>query len=175
MQYTVIRTRRRTMCLQILADGSVCIRAPLHTADAVIRSFAEKHAGWIEEKTRLARQRAAREATVTPEQEQVLRRMAKQKLPELTARYADRMGVQPAGVRITGAKTRFGSCSGQNRICYSWRLLLYPEEAVEYVVVHELAHIRHKNHGKEFYAAVAAVMPDYRRRAALLKMPADTD
>ena len=58
------------------------------------------------------------------------------------------MGLTPAAVTITGARKRFGSCSASNRICYSWRLMQYPEAAVDYVVVHELAHIVHKDHSR---------------------------
>ena len=78
------------------------------------------------------------------------------------------MGVTPAGVKITSARTRFGSCSGKNSLCFSWRLMLYPPQAIDYVVVHEMAHIRHHNHSKDFWAFVASVMPDYRERQALL-------
>ena len=85
------------------------------------------------------------------------------------AHFAAILGVQPAGIRITSAKKRFGSCSGTDHLCFSWRLMLYPNEAVDYVVVHELAHIREKNHSPAFYNVVAAVLPDYKRRAALLR------
>ena len=79
------------------------------------------------------------------------------------------MNLHPTGVTITGAEKRFGSCSAKNRICYSWRLMAYPEAAIDYVVVHELAHIRHKNHGKEFYACIESILPDWRTRRGLLK------
>ena len=95
--------------------------------------------------------------------------MASDILPKLTERYSEIMGVHPAGVRITGAKTRFGSCSSKNTICFSYLLMLYPREAVEYVVVHELAHIRHHDHSAAFYREVAAVLPDYRERSRLLR------
>ena len=72
-------------------------------------------------------------------------------------------------VTITGAEKRFGSCSARNSICFSWRLMQYPDEAVDYVVVHELAHIQEKNHGRAFYALVGRYMPDWRERRALLK------
>ena len=61
------------------------------------------------------------------------------------------------------------SCSGKNRLCFSWRLMDYPEEAIDYVVVHELAHIRHHNHSRDFYALVASILPDYKERQALLR------
>ncbi|MBR7150378.1 MAG: M48 family metallopeptidase, partial [Oscillospiraceae bacterium] len=65
--------------------------------------------------------------------------------------------------------TRFGSCSGKNALSFSWRLMQYPMEAVDYVVVHELAHIREHNHSSAFYAIVERYLPDWRERAALLK------
>lgn len=90
-------------------------------------------------------------------------------LPPLVERYAARMGVHPAGITITGARTRFGSCSPKNRLCFSFRLMEYPPPAIEYVVVHELAHIRHKNHGLDFYREISRVLPDWQARSALLK------
>ena len=68
------------------------------------------------------------------------------------AYYSEQMGLYPTQVRITGARTRFGSCSSQGHICFSWRLMQYPPEAIDYVVVHELAHLRYMSHGAEFYA-----------------------
>ena len=72
-------------------------------------------------------------------------------------------------VRITGARTRFGSCSSQAHICFSWRLMQYPPEAIDYVVVHEMAHLRYMNHGAEFYAFIARYLPDWKTRRALLR------
>ena len=83
--------------------------------------------------------------------------------------YASLMGLRPAGISITGARTRFGSCSAKNRICFSWRLMRYPEAAIDYVVVHELAHIRHKDHSPAFYDCIARILPDWRERRALLR------
>ena len=99
----------------------------------------------------------------------VLRQRAKEVLPGKVTHYAAIMGVVPTSVKITAAKSRFGSCSGKNGICFSLYLMQYPEEAIDYVVVHELAHIRHHDHSSAFYAEVAKVMPDYRARMKLLK------
>ena len=85
------------------------------------------------------------------------------------AYWAARMGVEPAGITITAARTRFGSCSGKNRLSFSLYLMDYPAEAIEYVVVHELAHIRHHDHSTAFYGEVARYLPDWRARRALLK------
>lgn len=85
------------------------------------------------------------------------------------AYYSERMGLYPTQVRITGARTRFGSCGSQGHICFSWRLMQYPPEAIDYVVVHELAHLRYMNHGAEFYALIARYLPDWKARRALLR------
>ena len=90
-------------------------------------------------------------------------------LPGKVAHYAAIMGVTPTSVKITAARTRFGSCSGKNGICFSLYLMQYPEAAIDYVVVHELAHIRHHDHSPAFYAQVARVLPDYKARQCLLK------
>ena len=94
---------------------------------------------------------------------------AKTILPPKIEHYAALMGVAPTRVTITGARTRFGSCSGRNAISFSWRLMQYPEEAIDYVVVHELAHIRHHDHSAAFYRFIASVMPDHKARRALLR------
>ena len=87
----------------------------------------------------------------------------------LAKREIGLMGLRPAGITITGARTRFGSCSSKRRISFSFRLMQYPPEAIDYVVVHELAHLRHMNHSAQFYALIEQYMPDYKVRRAMLK------
>ena len=94
---------------------------------------------------------------------------AKNYLPGRVVHFSTLMGLTPAGIKITGAATRYGSCSSKNRLCFSWRLMRYPDEAIDAVVVHELAHIAHKNHGRDFYDCINSVMPDYVLRKKLLK------
>lgn len=85
------------------------------------------------------------------------------------AYYSARMGLVPTGLKVTSARRRYGSCSGKNSLCFSCFLMRSPMEAIDAVVVHELAHIRYKNHGPEFYALVESILPDYRTRKALLQ------
>jgi hypothetical protein len=80
--------------------------------------------------------------------------------------YANKIG-------ITAAKTRWGSCSGRNNINFSWRLMMAEPEVIDYVIVHELAHIKEKNHGKQFWRLVEKYEPDYRERKNKLKQLAD--
>ena len=169
MDYTLIRSSRRTMALEITRDGRLLVRAPQCAPQAVIDRFVASHADWIAAHLEKQRQRAQSHPPLTEDEIAALRQKARDILPGRVAHYTGRMGVTPTGVKITGAKTRFGSCSAKNSLCFSLYLMAYPDAAVDYVVVHELAHIRHKNHSPAFYAEVARVMPDYRERRKLLK------
>ena len=154
--WELIRSSRRTLALEITRDGRVVVRAPMGASRAQVEEFVSRHGAWIDK--HLAIQQKRRVA-----------HRAREQLPEKAARYGALMGLTPAGITITGAEHRFGSCSGKNRICFSWRLMGYPEEAIDYVVVHELAHIRHKDHSKAFYSLVEQYLPDWRERRALLR------
>ena len=172
IEYTLIRSSRRTLALEITRDLQVIVRAPLWCPQREIDRFVDSRRDWIADKMALQQRRADARAAMepTPEQEVILRRRAAELIPQRVAYYAPLMGVTPTGIKITSARTRFGSCSGKNSLCFSWRLMLYSPAAVDYVVVHELAHIRHHNHSREFWNFVESVMPDYPARQSLLKM-----
>ena len=171
VEYTLIRSSRRTLALEITRDLQVLVRAPKRCSLRQIEDFVSRHEDWIREHSAIQARRAAAEAAraVTPEREQELRRLAAEYVPQRVAVYAPLVGVTPTGIKITSAKRRFGSCSGKNSLCFSWRLMLYPKEAIDYVVAHELCHIRYHDHSAAFWAAVARVMPDYKQRQALLR------
>ncbi len=170
MEYTLIYEKRKTVSLKVASDLSVVVKAPKGLPRAEIDSFVSAHKLWIEKAKARQEKRTETENALTNERVAELRARAAETIPKRVAFYAKIMGVQPSGIKITSAKTRFGSCSGKNSLCFSWRLMLYPPEAVDYVVVHELAHIREKNHSPAFYAVVAAVLPDYKAREQLLKL-----
>ena len=90
-------------------------------------------------------------------------------LQERVATIAESMQVSPAGVKVTSAKTRWGSCSGTDHLNFSWRLIMCPPEVVDYVVVHELCHILHKNHSKSFWESVGRVDVLYQEHENWLK------
>ncbi len=167
--YTLIRSDRRTLEISVRNGPELVIRAPRRMPDAQIEDFMERRRDWIEAHMAARAERQKAERTVTAEEENILRERAKADLCARTEHFAAIMGVCPAGVKITSAKSRWGSCSPKNSVCYSWRLMLEPPEAIDYVVVHELAHIRYKNHGGEFHRFVASVLPDWRERERLLR------
>lgn len=98
-----------------------------------------------------------------------LKNNAKRIFTEVTAQTAMRMGVSYQSVSVNSARRRWGSCSGENAIHYSFRLLYAPKEVIEYVVVHELAHTKHKNHSKAFWLEVEKYVPDWKEKRNWLK------
>lgn len=168
MDYELRRSDRRTVGLEV-RGGRLIVRAPRDIPRAELERLLAGHAAWIERA--LAREAARRAAHPEPDEaaRAALLERARAVLPGRVAHYAAVMGLYPAGITITGARTRFGSCSAKGRLCFSWRLMQYPPEAVDYVVVHELAHLVHRNHGRAFYALVERILPDYRERQRLLR------
>lgn len=168
-EYKLIRSNRKTITLHITVDCEIIVRAPNSCSRQKIDKYVSEATDWIE-KT-LVKQRKKLENKVTLDEETVkkLKKLAGEVLPKKTELFAEKMGVEYGTVKITSAQKRFGSCNAENNICYSYILMLYPEEAIDYVVVHELAHTVYHNHGSQFYSFIESVMPDYKQRDKLLK------
>ena len=99
----------------------------------------------------------------------IYRLLAKRDLTEKVRDYAKQMSVVPAGVKINSASTRWGSCSSKKSLNFSWRLIMAEDSVIDYVVVHELAHITEMNHSERFWSIVEGVLPDYRKSKKRLK------
>ena len=167
--YTLIRARRRTMSLQLDRDGNAVVRAPYGVKKEFIDRFVAEHEGWLTSAREKQQARHLAHPEPTDEERKALIARAKEYLPMRVDYWSGIMGLTPTGLKITSARTRFGSCSGKNSLCFSWRLMQSPREAIDYVVVHELAHIRHHDHSPAFYALIERYMPDWRERMKLLK------
>lgn len=168
MDFEVIRSRRRTMSLQIKRDGSVVVRAPLKMPIKTINEFVSKHTDWIKSKQELVKNSHYLEV-FDKKTVEALKKRLRSIIDPLIEYYSIKMGVSPTKISINSAKTRFGSCSSKKSLNFSYRLALYPYEAIEYVCVHELAHIKEMNHSKRFWQIVEDILPDYKSRKALLK------
>jgi predicted metal-dependent hydrolase len=94
---------------------------------------------------------------------------ADRKIRQRVALYAARLGVQPARVLVKSQERRWGSCGRDNTLRFNWRIIMAPLSIVDYVVVHELCHLRHSNHGSAFWDSVASVFPDYQQRRERLR------
>ena len=169
MDYKIIRSGRKTLSIEITRELELVVRAPNRASREAIEKFVVKNEKWIDEHMKRAKARAEAHPEPSEEERERYIKMAKAYLPERVAYFAELMGVKPMGITVTGAQTRFGSCSGKNRLSFSWRIMAYPPELVDYVIVHELAHIKHHDHSAAFYAFIATVMPDHEKRRKKLK------
>lgn len=177
MNYQLIRSRRKTLSIQIQADGRVIVRAPLRMPKYQIEKFLTEKQDWIDSHVQKIKLKRAQEAAnpipaLTDDQLSQLTARAKIVFHERVSHFAPLTG--PHGVtygRITirHQHTRWGSCSSRGNLNFNCLLLLAPPEVLDYVVVHELCHRIHLNHSAEFWAEVERVMPDYRRRDRWLK------
>ena len=167
--YELIRSYRRTISVEVDSSGHVLVRSPRLMPKWRIEAFVQSRQDWIARAKARQAKRREKLPEIREEDKPLYVKRAKAILPSKIDQYARQMGVEPTGLTVTSAKTRFGSCSGKNRLSFSWRLMAYPEAAIDYVVVHELAHIRYKDHSRAFYGFVESVLPDYRDRIRLLK------
>ena len=166
----LIRSARKTLALEITRDCRVLVRAPQRTSRTRIEAFVTSHEAWIRRHLEQQKQRAAAAPPLPTEADiAALKAQAYEVLPHKVAYWANIMDVSPAGIKITTARKRYGSCSPTNSLCFSCFLMHQPEPAIDLVVVHELCHIKEKNHGPRFYALLERYLPDYRERKNLLK------
>ena len=167
MNYEVVYSKRKTLALQVTRDGKLIVRAPYRTSEKKILQMIDAHKLWIERT--LERQKRAPVMTDDKEELAALTAKAKAVLPEKLKKYSAIMKLYPAAVSFGRAKTRFGCCTSEKKIIFSVYLMLYPDAAIDYVVVHELAHLKYMDHGARFYQLIGSVLPDYKERIKLLK------
>ena len=94
---------------------------------------------------------------------------AEEKIAERINYYSRNVHLFPKGIRITSAKSRWGSCSRDNRLSFSWRIVMASLAVMDYILIHELVHIREKNHSEKFWATLESILPDYRKHRLWLR------
>ena len=208
---SVVRSRRKTLTLEITREGELIVRAPFRTPDSAIEDFIREKQGWIVRKMAEIKRHPRPVAHWYEEGEMFLflggsypltfvdddrtgiRRLDRLYVPrsmepwvrsgvkhwfmreaqlivrERCAYFSMVTGLLPASVHITDAWRRWGSCTHAGTINFSWRLVQAPLRIIDYVVVHELVHLRQPDHSKKFWGKVEAILPDYRERRKWLR------
>ena len=166
MKYDVeiIRSKRKTLSLQVNAQGKVIARAPLNMKLSEIERFVNEKSAWLDKHIAAAEQRQSTAGEYEPftrEDIEELARKALEIIPERVAYYAPLVGVRYGRITVRNQLTRWGSCSGRGNLNFNCLLMLTPAEVIDSVVVHELCHIKEMNHSKRCYAEVLRVYPDY--------------
>jgi hypothetical protein len=166
------RSRRKTMSIEVTADGKVIVRAPMRMSRAVIDGFVAEKAGWIEKSLRkmeLRRENHGAQERLPQEELERLAEQAADVLAEKVRYYAQQIGVTYGRITIRNQKTRWGSCSAKGNLNFNCLLMLAPEDVQDYVVVHELCHRKQMNHSRQFWSEVERILPDYNRHRQWLK------
>lgn len=165
--YTLVRSKRKSVAIQVDENCNITVRAPLRLSQKEIERILLEKKEWLEKTIVSQREKKKNIKEYSDEYVKLLRKKAKEIIPLKVEYYAKIMQVQPVSVKINSAKKRYGSCSGTNNLNFSLYLMDKDERFIDYVVVHELAHIKHHNHSKEFYKFIEKFMPDYKERMKL--------
>ena len=165
--YTLIRSKRKSVAIQVDENCNITVRAPLRISQKEIDKILLEKKSWLEKTIISQREQKKQIKEYSEEDIKLLRKKAKEVIPQKVEYYARIMQVSPSSVKINSAKKRYGSCSGTNSLNFSLFLMDKDERFIDYVVVHELAHIKHHNHSKDFYKFIERFMPDYKDRMKL--------
>lgn len=167
--YTLIRARKRSLSLQVTSSGELVARAPLFMPKFLIDRFVDQKSAWVEKRRKeLSKPRATR---VEHFSEDKLKKHIQKEIKV----YSQQMGLRPAGIRFTHVNSYWGTCAPSGVLSFNLALRFTPAAAVSYVVVHELAHLRWKGHGKRFWDLVKKSYPQTNEMRALLRhIPRET-
>lgn len=172
----IIKSNRKTICIEVRPDGKVTVRAPISLSYEKIEAFIEANASRIEKSIEKYRSRSSNPAIggsaaskLTPEELAEIKEKAKAVIPHRVAYYAPLVGVTYGKIKIKTPKTRWGSCSSKGDLNFNALLVLMPPEVMDSVIVHELCHRKEMNHSPRFYEEVLRVMPDYHKYHGWLK------
>ena len=172
----VVRSRRKTLALEVKAPARVIVRAPMRTSQKAICEFVESHRAWIAaalarvQARQEAREQAVRqEGPLSAEDLAALAREASRIIPARVEHFAAQIGVTYGRITLRCQKTRWGSCSTAGNLNFNVLLMLAPPEVLNYVVIHELCHRLEMNHSARFWDLVTYYDPDQRLHRAWLK------
>jgi len=171
IQVKIIYSRRRSIAAQVTPDG-ILVRAPKRMSRREIHKFLVEKQDWIEKHWKKMQVRKELLEQLPPYTEDELRALvqkAKVIIPQKVKYYAPMVGVDYGRISIRKQRSRWGSCSSKGNLNFNCLLMLFPDEVIDSVVVHELCHRKHMNHSTAFYTEVERVFPEYRRCNKWLK------
>ena len=162
MEYTVIRTKRKTISITVNKDLEIMVKSPLKTSGKYLDTIVQDNMVWIENQRNKHVENKKNAISLSNDDIEKLIEEAKVVLTQKTEYFSKIMKLNYTNIRISKAKTLWGSCNYQNAISYSYRVMLLDEDCIDYIVVHELSHIKHKNHSKWFYNEIEKILPNYK-------------
>lgn len=171
LQLNIIYSSRKSIALE-LKPGVLTVRAPKGMSRREVNAFLESKRSWVEKHLAKMQERQGALECVEPITMDEIHELADKALaviPEKVKKYAPIVGVDYGRITIRNQRSCWGSCSGKGNLNFNCLLMLFSDEVIDYVVVHELCHRKHMNHSAAFYAEVERVLPEYRKCRKWLK------
>ena len=177
LPFEIKRSKRKSIGFEVKAGGDIIIKIPLHIPINKVIPVIEEKKDWIYEtylrqKDKISFEKKREEEHQDPRLqylEKKYRKAAKQYIYERVEYYLPQTGGHYSSIRIGDQKSRWGSCSSNGTLSFSWRLMLAPPRVLDYVVIHELCHLTHMNHSKDFWDMVESIDADYKEHRKWLK------
>jgi predicted metal-dependent hydrolase len=164
--------RARRYVIRVAEDGTVRVTIPRWGSRREAAAFAEREQAWIEKQRRRAAEEERirlRSPDLSADSERELRNRAGHELPVRLRELAAIHGVAVSRISIRNQRWRWGSCSRTGRICLNWRLVLMPDSVRDYVMIHELMHLKRMDHSPRFWKLVSEACPDFKAARAWLR------
>lgn len=168
----VRRSKRKSAAIKITADMQIVVFVPLYVSDNEIEKMVILKSKWIDEHMLKVQSRIDERSKlekITFEQVKELADQAVEYIPKRVKYYAEKENFVYNKITIKNLVSRWGSCSTKGNLNFNCLLMLTPDYVIDYIVVHELCHLREMNHSEKFWAEVEKIMPDYQRAELWLK------
>lgn len=168
----VRRSKRKSAAIKITADMQIVVFVPLYVSDNEIERMVISKSKWIDEhmlKVQSTIDERSKLEKITFEQIKELANQAVEYIPKRVKYYAEKENFVYNKITIKNLVSRWGSCSTKGNLNFNCLLMLTPDYVIDYIVVHELCHLREMNHSEKFWAEVEKIMPDYQRAELWLK------
>ena len=168
----VRRSKRKSAAIKITADMQIVVFIPLYVSDNEIERMVISKSKWIDEhmlKVQSTIDERSKLEKITFEQVKELADQAVEYIPKRVKYYAEKENFVYNKITIKNLVSRWGSCSTKGNLNFNCLLMLTPDYVIDYIVVHELCHLREMNHSEKFWAEVEKIMPDYQRAELWLK------
>lgn len=168
----VRRSKRKSATIKITADMQIVVFVPLYVSDNEIERMVISKSKWIDEhmlKVQSTIDERSKLEKITFEQVKELADQAVEYIPKRVKYYAEKENFVYNKITIKNLVSRWGSCSTKGNLNFNCLLMLTPDYVIDYIVVHELCHLREMNHSEKFWAEVEKIMPDYQRAVLWLK------
>lgn len=168
----VRRSKRKSAAIKITADMQIVVFVPLYVSDNEIERMVISKSKWIDEhmlKVQSTIDERSKLEKITFEQVKELADQAVEYIPKKVKYYAEKENFVYNKITIKNLVSRWGSCSTKGNLNFNCLLMLMPDYVIDYIVVHELCHLREMNHSEKFWAEVEKIMPDYQRAELWLK------